>query len=384
MNSSARIVLGLVIIVAVVAGVFAFLQAPQTAHGPTESPAGNVSPITIGFIAPLTGDGAALGQNEKVAVELAVSEVNMAGGIGGRPLNVIYEDGQCTGKVASNAANKLINVDNVPVILGGLCSGETMSFAAAAEQAKRVVLSPCSSAPAITDAGDYIFRDYPSDLFQGAFGAKYVYEQLGKRKAAIVYVKSDYGVGLDKVFREEFTNLGGTIVADEGYDQAARDLRTQLTKVKASNPDIVYFVGYTEGSTVGLKQAADLNLGVSMFGADGWGDPKLWTDVGVAGEGAMYTTVSAPLSDDFKAKMKEKTGSEEVLTCSPGAYDGIKILAQVMSKVGTDPTAIKDELYKVEYIGGVSAARVAFDENGDPAEASFAVKVVKDGKAVIR
>ncbi|MBM3257342.1 MAG: hypothetical protein FJY98_03410 [Candidatus Liptonbacteria bacterium] len=378
MNSSSRIVLGIVIIVAVIAGVFAFSQSPSTSNN---VPATKNEPIKLGFIGPLTGDGAALGQNARAATEIAVAEVNAAGGIKGRPLEVIYEDGKCTGKEASNAANKLINADNVPVILGGLCSGETNSFAAAAEQAKRVVLSFCSSAPSITQAGDYIFRDYPSDLFQGSFAAKYVYETLGKKKVGIVYVKSDWGSGIKQVFSEEFSKLGGKIVAEEGYDQAARDLRTQLTKIKAAKPDLVYFLGYTEGSTVGLKQAAELKLGVPILGADGWDDPKLFANAGAAAEGVMYTVVSAPLSDAFKAKMKEKTGSEEVLACSPGAYDGVKILAQILASVGTDSTAIKDALYQVNYVGGVSAARVAFDKNGDPVEANYVVKIVKDGKA---
>jgi len=382
MNSSGRLVLGVVIIVAVLAGVYAFMQSPQTANGPTAAPPQPAQPITIGFIGPLTGDAAAIGQNAKAAVELAVEEVNKAGGVAGRTLSVIYEDGQCTGKVASNAANKLINADNVPVILGGLCSGETASFAGAAEQAKRVVLSYCSSAPSITQAGDYIFRDYPSDLFQGAFGAKYVYEKLGKKKVAIVYVKSDWGSGIRQVFADEFKKLGGTIVAEEGYEQVARDLRTQLTKVKAAKPDLVYFLGYTEGSIVGVKQAAELKLGVPLFGADGWDDPKIWSGAGAAGEGAMYTVVSAPLNDAFRASLKAKVGSDEVGLCSPQAYDGLKLLAQVMGKVGTDATAIKDELYKTEYTGGVSAAKVAFDKNGDPIEANYAVKAVKDGKAM--
>ncbi|MBI2888972.1 MAG: ABC transporter substrate-binding protein [Candidatus Liptonbacteria bacterium] len=381
MNSSGRLVLGVVIIIAVLAGVYALLQSPETANGPAAPGQAVAQPITIGFIGPLTGDTANLGQNAKAAVEIALEEVNAAGGVNGRPLRVIYEDGRCNGKDGSDAANKLINADNVPVILGGACSGETMAFASAAEQAKRVVLSYCSSAPSVTQAGDYIFRDYPSDLLQGTFGANYAYATLGKRKVGVLYVKSDWGVGVSGVFKDTFVKLGGTVVASEGYDQAVRDLRTQITKIKAAKPDIVYFAGYTGDSIIGIKQAADLKLGVPLFGADAWDDPKVWTDVGAAGEGALFTVVSAPLSDAFKAKMKEKTGSENVIACSPGAYDGIKILAQVMAKVGTDSTAIKNELYKTEYTGGVSAAKVAFDANGDPVSASYIVKVVKDGKA---
>ncbi|MEK7507603.1 MAG: ABC transporter substrate-binding protein [Patescibacteria group bacterium] len=338
-------------------------------------------PIKIGFIGPLTGDAASIGQNAKVAVEIAVDEVNKAGGINGSELQVVYEDGQCTGKVASAAANKLINADNVPIILGGLCSGETASFASAAEEAKRVVLSYCSSAPTITQAGDYIFRDYPSDLYQGAFGAEYIFNTLGKKKVAVMYVKNDWGAGIKGVFEENFKRLGGQIVVEEGYDQTARDLRTQLTKVKAAKPDLVYFLGYTEGSIVGLKQAKDLKLNIPFFGADGWDDQKIFDGAGAAAEGIMYSVVSAPLNNAFKASMKAKLGSDEVTICSPQAYDGVKLLAQAMKKVGADPTAVKDELYKMEYSGGVSAATIKFDSNGDLVGANYVVKVVNNGKA---
>ncbi|MFH1192239.1 MAG: ABC transporter substrate-binding protein [bacterium] len=298
-------------------------------------------PIKIGFIGPLTGDAANVGQNSKAATEIAVEEINAEGGINGRKIEMIYEDGECAGKAASNAANKLINIDKVPVILGGLCSGETSSFIGAAEQSKTVVLSYCSSAPAITSAGDYIFRDYPSDLYQGAFAAKYLMNDLNKKKVAILYVNSDYGVGIKNVFNNEFKKLGGEIVAEEGYEQTSRDLRTPLAKIKSANPEVLYFIGTNEASVPGLKQAKELGLNIPMFGGDAWDDSKIWTEAGDAGEGAMYSTIFAPLNENFKNKMKEKIGNDEITVCSPQAYDGIKLLSKVMEKAGTKSEDIK-------------------------------------------
>lgn len=338
--------------------------------------------IKIGFIGPLTGDAANIGQNSRAAVEIAVKEINEAGGVSGRHLEVVYEDGQCTGKVASNAANKLINVDKVPVIIGGVCSGETSSFTGAAEQSKTVVLSYCSSAPAISQAGDYIFRDYPSDLYQGSFGAEYIYNKLGKKKIAVLYVKSDWGSGIKDVFVKRFGELGGTIVAEEGYEQTSRDLRTQLTKIKSVKPELVYFLGYTEASIPGIKQAKELGLNVPLFGGDAWDDSKIWSDVGSAGEGVMYSIVYAPLSTDFKAKMKAKIGNDAITICTPQAYDAVKLIAQVIAKTGTSAEAIKNELYKTSYAGGVSAPEIKFDSNGDPVGANYVVKVAQNGKAV--
>lgn len=372
MSKTVKIVVWLIVIVVVIAvGVSLSKKGGSNPSGP----------VVLGFIGPLTGDAANIGQNSKAAVSIAVEEINAAGGIGGQNLEIIYEDGQCNGKTASNAANKLINVDKVPVILGGACSGETSAFAGASEQAKVVTLSYCSSVPTLTQAGDYIFRDYPSDLYQGKFGAEYAYNNLGKKKVAVLYVKSDWGTGIEKVFVDSFKALGGEIVAEEGYEQTSRDLRSQLTKIKGAKPDLVYFLGYTEATIPGLKQAAELKLNVPMLGGDAWDDSKIFTEAGKAAEGIMYTVVSSPLSDAFKAKMKEKVGSDEITVCSPNAYDATKIIAEVISKVGTDSTKIKDELYKVSFVGGVSADKIEFDANGDPVGASYVVKIVKDGKA---
>jgi branched-chain amino acid transport system substrate-binding protein len=339
--------------------------------------------IKIGFIGPLTGDGGNIGENAKAAIEIAVAEVNEAGGIDGRELEVIYEDGQCLGKEASNAASKLINVDKVPVILGGACSGETLAFAPAAEEAKVVTLSYCSSAPAITDAGDYIFRNYPSDTFQGAHAATYAKETLDAAKVGILYVNADWGVGIKDVFKKEFEALGGEVVLEEGYDQQSRDLRTQLTKVKDADPDLVYFLGYTEASIPGIKQAAELGIAVPILGGDAWDDPKIFQEAGTAADGIKYVVPDAVLGEEFEAKLKEKVGSDEIAVCTPSAYDALKLMAQVIEKVGTDSEAIKDELYNTTYTGGVSNATISFDENGDLKGANYVVKVVKDGVATV-
>jgi branched-chain amino acid transport system substrate-binding protein len=342
----------------------------------------NTGPIKIGFIGPLTGSASSIGQNAQSAVEVAVDQVNSAGGINGRPLQVIYEDGQCSGAPSSSAASKLINVDKVSAILGGACSGETMAFTQIAEQANMPVLSYCSSNPAITNAGDYIFRDYPSDNYQGTYAANYLYNTLGKKKVAIFYSKTDWANGIKQVFTGAFTKLGGQIVADEGFSQNSTDVRTSVAKIKAANPDAIYFLGYTAETLVALKQSQEGGLKVSTWlGGDAWDDPKLWPAVGPYGEGMKYVVISSNPTNAFKVAMAQKVGSGEIDTCSPPAYDGLKILAQVMAKVGTDPVAIKTALYSVDYTGGVSASDIQFDQNGDLKTANYTVNVIHNGVA---
>jgi branched-chain amino acid transport system substrate-binding protein len=385
MDKTTKSIVGVIIALVVIGGAYAiFRNKDNSGNSDTKPDTAMVSSgetIKVGWLGPLTGDGGKIGENAKAATEIAVDEVNAEGGINGKKLELIYEDGKCTGKDASNAANKLINVDKVSVILGGACSGETSAFAGIAEQAKVTTISYCSSAPTISNAGDYIFRVYPSDTFQGSFAADYVYNTLGKRKVAVLYVKTDYGSGVDKVFVEKFKQLGGQILSDEGYEQTARDFRTQISKIKASGPDLVYFIGYTEASVPFLKQASDQKLGVTLYGADAWDDTKLFEQAGAAGEGVMYTVAAPSKSQSFKDKMKAKLGTEEVIACSAPAYDAVKLLKQVMEKVGTDSTAIKNELYKTTYTGGVSAESLSFDKNGDITKADYVIKTVKNGKA---
>lgn len=343
----------------------------------------DASPIKIGFIGPMTGDAGNIGENAKAGVEIAVAEVNAAGGVNGRQLEVIYEDGKCNGGAAVSAAQKLIGVDKVSVILGGACSGETAAFAPVAEQAKTTVISYCSSAPSITTAGDYIFRDYPSDTFQGAFAADYIKNTLGKSKVSVLYVNSDWGAGIKEVFNKKFVELGGTIVSDEGYVQTATDFRSNIAKIKVAKPELVYFLGYAGATTRALQQFADQKVSLPLFGGDGWDDSKIPADAGKLAEGIMYSVPSNNPSATFKASMKAKVGSDEIAACTPTAYDAVNLLAQVMKKVGSDSTAIKNELYKTTYTGGVSTKSISFDENGDLKAADYVVKVIKNGKAEI-
>jgi len=358
------LIAGIVVVIIVVAGALIFTAAPKATG----------EPIKIGFIGPLTGDAAYLGQNSKLAAEIAVKEINSAGGINGRPLEIIYEDSKCNAKDGATAGNKLINIDKVPVIIGGACSSETLAVAPIAEQAKTVVLSYCASAPKVSQAGDYIFRDYPSDSFQGDFLAQYVYNS-GIRKAAILYCLSDYCIGLHDIFKQKFEGLGGTIVADEGFEQSSRDLRSQLTKIKESGAEAVYFASYTEATISGLIQAKELGLNAKMFGADAWDDTTIWTNAKEAGEGAKFTTI-APATPEFHEKFVKETGRNDTI-CAPQAYDAVHIIANVMKKVGTNSELIKNELYNVKDYKGASGT-ITFDENGDPTEANYIIKVVKN------
>lgn len=370
MNKTGKIIVWVVVIVLVIWGITLVSKKE-----PSDS-----SPIKIGFMGPLSGEMANVGENAQAAVSIAVDEINKAGGVLGKKLEVVYEDDLCTGANAANAMSKLINTDKVVGVIGGLCSGATLGAAPIAEAAKIPQIAYASTSPSVSEAGDYIFRDIPSDLFQANYAAKYLIEN-GKKNVALLTVKNDWGDGLNKSFTDAFTKLGGTLVASQTFDPSTKDLKTQLTEIKAKNPDAVYFVAYTDQSIAGLKQAYDLKIKAQFFGADSWDDTKTWNELGTLGDGAMFTVVGTNSSDAFKAAMKAKLGKDDLIYPSNYAYDGLKILVQAIEKAGsTDTEKIKDALYETNYTGGVSSKELKFDSNGDPTSANYTIKIIKNGK----
>ena len=340
------------------------------------------SVVRVGFMGGLTGEAAALGEQAQSAVQLAVSEINQAGGINGKQVKVFYEDDQCLGPNAASAATKLIKVDKVVAIIGPTCSSAALAAAPIAEAAHVPMISYSATAAALTNAGDYIFRDVPSDSFQATFAANYIKTTLGLSKVAIIAVNNDWGVGLQNAFTTSYEADGGQIVDSEQYDPTSTDLRTQLLKIKASNAQLVYFLGYPDGTFAGVQQAKEIGLNLPLFGADAWDDAATWQKLGKIADGAMYTVVATNSTDAFKAAMKAETGSDTLIYDANFAYDAVKILAQAMTQSGAmTPMAIKDALYKVDYKNGVSTKEITFDANGDPTSANYTVKVVENGVA---
>ena len=366
-------------IIAIIA-VVVFISGCVSQTGTNQTMQETQQTIKIGSILPLTGDVAEIGLRAQKAINFALEEINAGGGINGKRLEVIYEDGKCNAKDATDAASKLVNIDKVQIIIGGLCSGETLAAAPITEQNKVVMLSPCSSAQKISEAGDYIFRNYPSDTFQGSFGAEYVYNTLGIREVAILHTIGDWGNGIRDTFKKRFVELGGQIVAEESFEQDSTDMKTQLTKIKATNPKLIYMPAYTQGAALILKQAKELGINVTMLDGDAGDDPNIINVAGEAAEG-FKVTVADPGSDEFANRFKQKFGQEPIV-CTTYSYDAMHIVAQVLKKSDNNGEAIKNELYKVKNYDGETGS-TSFDANGDITTAEYIIKEVKNSTFVV-
>ena len=335
--------------------------------------------IELGVIVPLSGPAATLGQNVLKSMNMAAQEININGGVNGQKIRLVAEDGKCNAKDASLAANKLVNLNGVKIILGGLCSAETMAVAPITNPAKVVTLSPCSSNPSITNAGDYIFRIYPSDSYQGVYAAKLAFEKLNAKTIAVLDCQDVWCEGVKKTFVNEYKKLGGIIVSEEKYLKTDIDMKTQLTRIKSKNPDLIYFLGPSEPVVVGLKQIKELGINAKILGGDPMHDTKIWKTSGSVGEGAMYTLVKSKSPDSFQAKLKSYGG--DTTLCAANGYDTVKVIADVITKVGTDSLAVKNALYNVDHQG--MSGRIRLDSNGDLVGAEYEVRIVKNGEAVL-
>lgn len=345
-------------------------------------------PIKIGFIGPLTGGAAVVGIGEKNAVDIAIEEINNVGGIDGRPLQVIFEDGKCNGKEAATAAQKLISIDNVKIILGGACSSETLGVAPITEENKVILFSAFSTSPDITYAGDYVFRTVIPDTHPDLIGPLLPYIAENKR-IAIITENSDYAIGIRKGIKEYLPSYNVNIVADELYSSEEKDFRTYLTKIKSVNPDALFINVATSGNTPGLivKQTAELGLDVKLYGNFLLFTPESIELVGDLLEGARV--FDAPLLDKSNPKadafMKEYNSryEEPFSFWDAGArYDTVYITKNALEECGEDTDCIRDYLYDMDwYLGTIG--KYKFDENGDVLGIKGAVKELVNGEAVL-
>ncbi len=372
MTTLQRIIFGVLIVLAV--GALVSLNLPKSR-----------SEIQIGFIGPLSGDGAAYGETEKNATELALIEINADR----RQKYVItYEDGRCTAREALTAAQKLLTTIRPQVILGGTCSAETLAIIPVTEKARIILFSAFSSNPQISDLGEYVFRNAPSDSDIARIDAEKLLLD-GRTQIALLSEETDYSIGVQKVMQEAFKKQGVTPVFDGTYAStlAIGDFRTILLKIKDVHPDALYINTGTSAKTAGLltKQAREIGITAPIYGNFNLGTPDGLAAGGKALEGAIYSDGS-PLTGEGKLLLQKYTttyrkdpGNEYEMTA---AYDRMKIIAQAIDTVGYDAEKIKKYLYAMPDYRGVTGT-YRFDLNGDMLGLSFVHKVIKNGKGIL-
>ena len=316
--------------------------------------------IKVGVYGDLTGQTASFGQSTKNGIQLAVDEINAAGGVNGKKIVLVIEDDQGQPQQATTVVQKLINQDKVQALLGEVASTNSLAAAPVAQAAKIPMISPSSTNPEVTKKGDYIFRVCFIDPFQGSAMAKFASKTLNAKTAAILGdVNSDYSKGLTQFFAEEFTRLGGKIVAKEAYTQQDPDFKGQLTKIRNLNPDVIYIPGYYGQVGIIARQARELGMNQPLLGGDGWDSPELAKLGGAALKNTFITnhySVDNPAPEiqnfvnAYKAKFNVVPDSLAAL-----AYDAAKVLADALKRAGSaDSAKLRDAIAQTKNLVAVT------------------------------
>lgn len=341
-----------------------------------------LSPVLrIGAILPLTGDLAKYGQSGKKAIELAVKAYNANND---RKVRILYEDDKGEPKAAINAINKLISADDVQIVVGAMPSANTLAIAPIAEQNKIVLISPTSTASAVRDAGDYIFRVCVSDDLEGKAMADYLAANQDIKNIGVLYVNNDYGVGLANDFEKEIIRHDGIIKAKIGYQEGAHDFRTSISKFQASNVSVLYIVAYKEQNYF-FTQCAQLNYKPLFTGGTMIEDPDLLKAVDGFANGILYTYRSYnPQSQNgttvrFVQAYKAEYNIEPDFYAAAN-YDAVNVALACVKNTEYDGTEFKDFIYRIKDMNGVTG-KISFDARGDIVQ-EFGIKKIKNGQFV--
>ncbi len=366
-------ILGLLALVVIAIGIYS-----------TQKRDAGAETLKIGVIAPLTGEGADYGNAMKQGIEMAIAEINAKGGINGRKLEAVYEDDKLQPKEGVSAFRKLVTMHKVPVIIGSAASRVTLSIAPVAEEQRVVLLSSISTADALRDAGDYIFRNVPPNRLQGRTAAQFVLQYLQRKRAGLIYKNDDYGASLAEAFRQYYREGGGTIVFDEPYGVDQQDFRPLLSKLKAAQPEVVFMPGNYQDNAIILKQARELGLTMPFIGGDGAFSTELIKLAGKAAENSYYTMMGVPKNErveafvrDFKSRYNTQ---EEPNVFVFYAYDAMMVVAKAIEKGGYNAEGIKNALYTVDHDG--ITGPIKFDQYGE-VDKSYSIYTVKNNQFVL-
>jgi branched-chain amino acid transport system substrate-binding protein len=340
--------------------------------------------IKIGEFASMTGSEATFGQSSHKGTQLAIDDLNAAGGVLGKKLDLQMEDDQSQAGQPATVVRKLISSDGVVAVLGEVASSRSLEAAPICQENKIPMISPSSTNPKVTETGDYIFRVCFIDPFQGTVMANFALNTLHLKNVAVLTdVKSDYSLGLAKFFKEGFAASGGKIIAEENYSGGDKDFNAQLTAIKAQNPEGIFVPGYyTEVGLICL-QAKQLGITVPIFGGDGWESSALVPIGGAALEGDYFSTHFSPQDTtptvqsfvrEFQAKYNETPDAMAAL-----GYDSAMILAAAIKTAGTtDGAKVRDALAAEKNFLGVTG-NITMDANRNASKPAVILEI-KNGQ----
>ena len=365
---------------------------------------GGTKTLTIGVVAPLSGDLSAVGNGIKNGVELAVKQANDKSAVKGYTLKVDAQDDTAKADVGATVAAKLVSDNSVVGVVGPLNSSVAKSVAPVMAQANMAIISPSNSGVDLTGRGALAkggtqtrpyksyFRVVASDDIQGPFGADYAVKTLGKKVIAIVHDKKAYGQGLAEAFAKQAVKDGAKVLKTETINPGDKDFSAVITKIKSQNPDYLFYGGeYPEASLL-TKQMKASGLKIPLAGGDGVDAAGYLKIAGAAAEGDYATQLGAPTDSLASAKtfLTDYTAAKYSDPADPygaASFDAANAIIAAISKAvgnGKSGQALREEITKNVQESDFDGAtgHISFDQFGDTNNKVLTVYAVKGGKFV--
>ena len=339
--------------------------------------------IYVGLMAPMTGDYAEYGMFFKQGMEVAIEAGNKAGGIKGRMIEIVVGDSRADPKEAALVAQKFVANPKIIAAVGDFTSSCAMAAAPIYEEAKMVQISPSSSHPDFTKKGKFMFRNTPTQEYEGPFLAKWAVKDLGKKKVATIYIKNDWGLSNNKYFVDTAKSLGGEVLAQEAFLPNEKDFAAILTKIKATNPELFYLGSMYSETALITQQMKKMRFQPVMMGCTAIFSPKLIELAGDAVEGILANALFFPGFDRPEVKNFTKAFTEkyqkEPNNFAALAYDSMNILIHAMKTADLDKIKMREVIAGLKNFPGATGA--ATFVGGDVVK-EYGKIMVKDGKWV--
>lgn len=345
--------------------------------------------IKIGCVLSMSGALGAMGIKMADAVTMAVAEINAAGGINGKQIELIIEDDATDAVQALAAVRKLVEINDVQFMIAGMTSGAAKVIGPYLAERQVIAISPSATSPTLTGEPwrDYFFRTAPSDAFQGQAIAQLALDK-GLKRLVVFAMNNPYGMGLGEAAQNALIAGGAEVIDFVKYDPAKLDYLTELTHIRGLNPDGIIHIGYNDCGRVVYRQALKLGLDdIQWIGADGvFGTGMLESEATAQfmATAVIGTRPAAPDGakehEEFKTNFKAKFNAKPEVFCDT-AYDAMKLIAAALNKAGsTEVSAVRQALLDVAQKYPGASGTITFDEGGDRVSAVYEVwDVVEEG-----
>ncbi|WP_459824830.1 ABC transporter substrate-binding protein [Desulfomicrobium salsuginis] len=349
-------------------------------------------PVRVASVFAMTGPGAEENSPNYRIVKLAADKINAAGGVLGRPLEIVEFDTMSSALGARQAAHDAIKAGVVAVV-GPSWSSQAMAMGPVLQQAGIPMLGATTTAPGVTAIGDYIFRVCYTDDLQAMILARFARQDLGAVRAVVVTIAGDvYSEGLSAGFTQHFTALGGVVAGQVRYLQDAMDFAAQVEAVRREAPDLVLVAGYTRDSGLLLKQARGAGLSMPFLGGDGWTALEHYPYLDPARGENYYVSHwhpddASPASREFVELLLREFGPDALDSIDAGnanAYDALCLVADAIRRAGSaEPSAIRDALAATDGFPGVTGT-ISFRGSRDPVKPLVVLRITPDAVEFVK